>query len=165
MTHRTIRSLFAACAVGLACLTACATRPAIAGDRCTYRGTLFSDGAAACQSGTQYRCDDGEWRSLGTACPDRDRFATAETCRFDGNAFSAGSVSCQAGIEYRCEGGVWHSLGTACRTASSPTRAEPSDRICMYEGATVASGSTMCRSGATFRCDDGEWTNVGSRCQ
>ena len=46
----------AAGTLGLACLFGCAARSAQAGDHCFYKGTMFSDGSANCQSGTQYRC-------------------------------------------------------------------------------------------------------------
>ncbi len=46
----------------------CSGRHAVAGDHCFYKGTMYSDGAAACQSGTQYRCYDGDWKPLGLAC-------------------------------------------------------------------------------------------------
>jgi hypothetical protein len=35
---------------------------------CIYAGAGYSSGAPLCQSGTQYVCENGEWRSLGTAC-------------------------------------------------------------------------------------------------
>src|SRR5262245_23250751 len=37
-------------------------------DNCTYKGTKYSQGASSCQTGQQFRCDDGEWKGLGVAC-------------------------------------------------------------------------------------------------
>ena len=41
------------------------------GKSCTYNNVEYSDGAVVCQSGTEYRCNDGEWDSLGTQCGTR----------------------------------------------------------------------------------------------
>ena len=35
---------------------------------CTYDGKEYSDGSVVCQSGKEYRCNDGTWDSLGTSC-------------------------------------------------------------------------------------------------
>lgn len=35
---------------------------------CIYSGVNFSDGAVACQSGHQFRCSNGTWRSLDLPC-------------------------------------------------------------------------------------------------
>ena len=135
-----------------------------AGDHCFYKGTIYSDGAAACQSGAQYRCDDGDWRGLGTRCPDSPVVAS-RTCEFGGIAFSTGAASCQAGSQFRCEDGVWKGIGMPCTLGDAPIRVVPSGRTCMFDGATVANGSTLCRSSSTFLCNDGEWVNLGTLCR
>jgi hypothetical protein len=38
------------------------------GKSCTYNGQTYSHGSVVCQSGTEYRCNDGSWDSLGTSC-------------------------------------------------------------------------------------------------
>lgn len=157
------RSLVTMAAVGLLLATGCITRNAVAGDHCFYKGTMFSDGAAACQSGTQYRCNDGNWKSLSVACTDTPR--PSRSCDYDGISFSTGSASCQAGSQFRCEDGSWRSLGMPCTVGDSPIRVVPSGRTCMYEGATVSNGSTICRSSSTFLCSDGEWVNLGTACR
>src|SRR5262249_61976433 len=43
---------------------------AAAADDCLYKGTKYSEGAASCQTGIQFRCQDGEWKALGVACSD-----------------------------------------------------------------------------------------------
>ncbi len=135
-----------------------------ADDSCNYQGTVYSPGAATCQSGMQYRCDDGEWKGLGVNCG--EKHATADTCSFDGRSFSIGSTSCQSGVQYRCEAGSWTNLGVTCTVAGDqPLAPLPPARTCMYNGATVASSSTICKSGTTFLCDNGDWRNLGTACQ
>jgi hypothetical protein len=41
---------------------------ALAGDRCFYDGKAYSDGAASCQGGARYECDDGDWKSKDEPC-------------------------------------------------------------------------------------------------
>ena len=135
-----------------------------AGDHCFYRNTMYSDGAAACQSGTEFRCDDGEWRSKGKTCATEEPHPSRSR-QFEGISFSTGSASCQAGSQFRCEDGAWRSLGVSCPIGDSPIRVIPSGRTCMFDGATVSNGSTVCRSGTTYLCSDGEWTNLGTLCR
>ena len=136
---------------------------ATAGDHCFYKGTMFSDGAAACQSGAQYRCNDGDWKSLGVACTDTP--PPSKTCEYSGVSYSTGSASCQGGTQYRCEDGRWATLGLTCPIGDAPIRPAPAGRTCMFDGATVSSNSTICRNGSTFLCNDGEWTNLGTLCR
>lgn len=132
---------------------------------CKYNGATFSHGSAACQSGTQYRCDDGEWTGLGIACTDGPP-AAARSCAFNGTTYSPGSASCQSSTQYRCDDGAWVSLSVACvPTGQSGGQMPAAARTCMYEGATVATDSSICRSGVTFRCSDGEWLNLGTACR
>ena len=135
-----------------------------AGDPCFFRGTMYSDGAAACQSGTQYRCKDGDWKGLSVACSDRP-MAPSRSCELGGIAYSTGSASCQAGTQHRCEDGAWKSLGIACSVGDAPVRVIPDGRTCMFNDATVASNSTICRSGTTYLCSDGQWVNLGTMCR
>lgn len=37
-----------------------------------YAGKTYSQGAVVCPDGRQYKCEDGEWTSLGTTCPEVD---------------------------------------------------------------------------------------------
>ncbi len=142
----------------------CSAHRALGGDHCFYKGTMYSDGSAACQSGSQYRCDDGEWQALGVSCA-MGPVALSRTCEFAGISYSSGSASCQTGTQYRCEDGMWRSLGVACAVGDSPIRVVPSGRTCMFDTATVANNSTICRSGTTFLCSDGEWVNLGTLCR
>jgi hypothetical protein len=161
MKRTVLREAFAVLAFGV---LGCIAQRAMAGDHCFFKGTMYSDGAAACQSGTQYRCDDGDWKSLSVACKDGS-LTVSRSCEFGGVSYSTGSASCQSGTQYRCEDGRWASLGITCPVADAPIRVVPSGRTCMFDGATVASNSTICRSGSTFLCSDGEWVNIGTRCQ
>ena len=134
------------------------------GDDCNYRGTTYSNGAADCQAGSQFRCDDGHWKGLGIACDANG--AAARVCAFEGVPFSTGSVNCQSGTRYQCNDGTWTSLAVACPSAGdAPALVAPAKRSCTYDGATVATESTICKSGITFRCEDGDWRNLGSACQ
>jgi hypothetical protein len=139
--------------------------PAFGDADCKHKGTTYSHGSAVCQSGTQYRCDDGQWKGLAIACPENPS-AKGKSCAFDGKSYSPGSASCQSGTQYRCDDGAWLSLAVAC-TASGQVaeRLAPVGRTCMYNEATVATESTICKSGITYRCDDGEWRNLGTACQ
>ena len=150
-----------ALALGLVAFTAQGAR---AGDHCFYKGTMYSDGAAACQAGMRYKCDDGDWKSQKEPCQP-DRLAPSRACDYGGVSYSTGSASCQSGSQFRCEDGRWASLGVSCPVADAPLKIVPAGRTCMFDGATVAHNSTICRSGSTFLCSDGEWTNIGTRCQ
>lgn len=137
---------------------------AVADDGCSFGGTDYSHGATTCQTGTQYRCDDGEWRSLGVQCkPGGD----TTTCEYLGTPYSPGSIGCQSGIQYRCDAGAWTSLGTACVVPVAPAASDAprGTRTCMLEGSTVGSSSTVCKSGLTYVCEDGEWRNLGTPCR
>ena len=37
-------------------------------DGCQYNETRYSHESVVCQSGSQYRCDDGQWKASGLAC-------------------------------------------------------------------------------------------------
>jgi hypothetical protein len=161
MGYRGLRSI-AVAALTFA-LAGGAAQRALADDSCFYRGSMFSHGATACQSGSQFRCDDGEWEALRTPCSGSPQLS--KTCQLGGINFSTGSASCQEGTQYRCEDGNWKRLGLNCATGDAPIRSVPSGRTCMFDGATVASNSTICRSGATYLCNDGEWVNIGTDCR
>jgi hypothetical protein len=139
--------------------------PAFGDADCKYKGATYSSGAQACQSGSKYRCDDGEWTGLAIPCSDNPA-AAAKGCILKGTPYSAGATSCQSGSQYRCDDGSWVSLAAIC-TADAQLGARPaaSARSCMFNGATVGTDSTICKSGVTFRCDDGEWRNLGTACQ
>jgi hypothetical protein len=164
MSRQTIRTFVVLLGIGLAGVIGCAAHRAQAGEHCFYKGTMFSDGAAVCQTGMLYRCDEGDWRSLGSTCKDSS-VALSRTCQFGGISYSTGAASCQAGNQFRCEDGIWQSLGVACAVGDSPIRVLPSGRTCMFGEATVANNSTICKSGTTFLCSDGEWINLGTLCR
>jgi hypothetical protein len=125
---------------------------------CSYNGQGYSDGASACQSGTQYRCEGGTWRSLGLACA----ALSAQPCDVDGMRYLDGETRCERGAQFLCEHGQWRNLTAVC--ASDGATVYRSPRTCMLGGSSVASGSSMCRAGTTFRCADGEWVDVGAPC-
>lgn len=133
-------------------------------DGCQYKETRYSHGSAVCRSGSQYRCDDGQWKESGIACTENPLVA-AKSCALNGNSYSPGSANCDSGTEYRCDNGVWRSLAVACRSGDIEARMAPDGRPCMYNGATVATQSTLCKSGITLRCEDGSWHNLGTACQ
>lgn len=132
---------------------------------CFNNGTIYSNGAASCQSGLQYRCTNGEWLNLGASCS-QEAVQVSRTCQFSDITFPTGAASCQAGTQYRCEDGSWTSLGIACTGGDSPIRPVPGGKTCMLEGgSTVAANSTVCRSGSTFLCSSGDWVNLGTQCR
>ena len=165
MTARTT-ALLAATAI---CLAGCAFGPrpytsarGYGNDRCRYQGSTYAYGSTTCQSGIQYRCDNGQWNTRGTACTGNQSGA-GQRCDLNGNSYSPGSAVCQAGTQYRCDDGAWRSLQVACGRGGN--REARNDRTCAYKGATVASQSTICKSGGTFLCEDGEWRNLGNPCR
>jgi hypothetical protein len=158
-----IRNLLGIAAAGVLAAH-CASQPSFAADPCFFKGTMFSNGAASCQSGTQFRCDDGEWISAGGACTDK-RVQLSKNCTFEGISYSTGAASCQTGTQFRCEDGSWRTLGVPCSAGDSPVKIYPDGRTCMFDGATVSSNSTICRSGSTYVCSNGEWINLGTLCR
>lgn len=144
-------------------LLGCSAQRALAGSPCVYEGTKFSDGAAACQAGLQYRCLDGEWTALKTVCG--DDLAASRSCDFAGISYSPGSASCQSGTQFRCEAGAWRSLAMPCGAGDSPIRVIPNGRTCMFNDATVGNNSTICKAGTTMLCSNGEWINIGTICR
>ena len=128
---------------------------------CFYKGTMFSEGAASCQTGMQYTCNAGEWVNLSAGCTE-EAVMVSKPCQYSGITFPTGAASCQAGIQYRCEDGAWNSLAVSCPGGNSPIRLPPGGRTCMFDSVTVATSSTVCRSGSTFLCNDGEWVNLGT---
>jgi hypothetical protein len=42
------------------------------GKPCSYAWKPFADGSVSCQDGQQFRCADGAWQNVGTACADAD---------------------------------------------------------------------------------------------
>ena len=83
---------------------------------CPYAGQGYYDGALVCQSGTQYRCEAGVWRSLGFACPSNDTTASRwlRTCVLGDATVASGSLVCRNGTTFRCADGAWVNVGTAC---------------------------------------------------
>lgn len=129
------------------------------GSTCMYGGQGYSDGAAICQSGTQYVCEIGTWRSLGLVCAD----ASGRNCDLNGTSYASGATRCERGTQFICETALWRNLGTAC--VSDGSTAHHSPRTCMFGGATVMNGSSIWRDGATMRCSDGEWVSAGTPCR
>jgi hypothetical protein len=127
------------CIGGAWLLVGCAASAADHG--CRYGGNDFSHGATVCQSGTNYRCDDGRWDSLATACEAKK--SDMKSCDYDGQSFSSGSASCQSGTQYRCLDGAWKNLAVACAPNELQAASNPAPRTCMLDGTTVASASTV----------------------
>jgi hypothetical protein len=164
-----VERIAALLALGAAMLAGCDSGTGTFGslfgdDGCKYKETAYSHASAVCQSGSQYRCDDGEWKGLGIACAE-NLAAAGKACDLNGSSYSPGSASCQSGTQYRCDGGVWKHLVVACKSGDIEARMAPDARPCMYSGAPVATQSTICKSGTTFRCEDSGWRNLGTACQ
>src|SRR5262249_11323063 len=88
---------------------------AVAEDNWLYKGTKCWEGSASCQAGVQFRCNDGEWKSVGVACSDNP--VVAANCQFGGITYPNGTASCQGGNQYRCDSGAWTSLDAGCPAA------------------------------------------------
>ena len=160
---RTIR-MMGAVAMALSLLTIGSARAGASGDKCFFKGAMFSHGAASCQSGSEYKCMDGDWKRTDNSCSDAPLVA-ARPCMFGSLSYATGAASCQAGAQYRCEDGTWRSLGTTCPIGDAPVQPSQDGKTCMYEGATVAHRSAICRTGTTFFCNDGTWVNLGTACR
>jgi len=126
---------------------------------CSYNGRGYGDGTTMCQTGTQYRCETGNWRSLGLAC----EITADRSCVIDGTSYSNGSARCENGVRFVCSDGRWNYVNRGCGDIVST--ASRSMDTCTLGGATIAQGSSICREGVTFRCSDGTWVNVGTACR
>ena len=86
---------------------------------CEFAGISFSTGAASCQTGTQFRCEDGSWRSLGAPCAVGDSpiklVPSGRTCMFNDATVANNSTICRSGSTFLCSNGDWVNLGTLCR--------------------------------------------------
>jgi len=83
---------------------------------CSYDGQRYADGMSVCQSGTQFECDRGLWRNVGTAC-DADDSSLAPSpreCVVGDASMASGSSICRSGTTFRCRDGQWVNVGTAC---------------------------------------------------
>lgn len=153
--------------IGVAVIAALGFAGVASAGTCAYEGVTYSHGSTTCQSGSQFRCDEGEWESIGIACPPKE--VMKSSCEFKGTTFSSGAASCQSGTQYKCEAGSWKSLGVACPPdqAVVPPRVPAGDapRTCMLDGSTVGHSSTVCKSGVTYLCENGEWRNLGTPCK
>jgi hypothetical protein len=154
---------FAKLLLGAALTVGTATIALAKNDSCNYQGTVYSHGAAVCQAGTQFRCDDGDWKSLAVACSSPE----GKACDFNGSTYESGSTSCQGGTQYRCDSGLWKNIGGLCSPdqIAAPRVINPGGRTCMLDGSTVSSKSTVCKSGVMYACDDGDWRNLGMPCR
>ena len=111
-----VERILAILAVGALFIGGCDLRPRplpswFGENGCRYQDSTYSHGSTTCQSGTQYRCDDGQWKGYGPTCAPS---VAGKGCDLDGNAYSTGSASCQSGIQYRCDDGAWTNVGSIC---------------------------------------------------
>ncbi|HYD48987.1 MAG TPA: hypothetical protein VEB21_11595 [Terriglobales bacterium] len=97
-----------------------ADAPVISDSVCRYNGQTYSDGAPICQSGTQFRCERGEWRNLGLACAeprsalDPGMAHRSRSCMFGGASVASGSSICRNGTTLRCADGEWININVPC---------------------------------------------------
>lgn len=79
----------------------------------------YAAGATSCQNGTQFRCEDGAWRSLGVTCPLGDvaqrAVPSGRTCMYEDATVSSASTICKGGTTFPCDDGARTNLGTPCR--------------------------------------------------
>jgi len=138
---------------------------ALAADDCTYKGAKFSEVAASCQAGVQFRCDDGEWKSAGVACNDKPVAAVQPNCQFGGVTYPNGTASCQQGNQFQCDNGAWAATNVTCPAADSPIKVLPQGRGCSFNDSAVAHNTAICKSGTTYLCSDGDWVILGTKCR
>ena len=86
------------------------------GATCVFNSQSYSDGTEVCQSGMQYRCDEGVWTGLGTTCAAGDTMnaPSVRGCIIGGASVASGSSICRSGTTFRCADGNWVNVGTAC---------------------------------------------------
>lgn len=137
---------------------------------CSYNGRTYGIGMTMCQTGTQYRCENGVWRNMGSPCVTAGDaptgaaiFTTNLSCAHDGISYSDGAARCENDIRYTCKDGRWEFANRGC--GADVSAAVSPNGSCELGGATLAHGSSICRSGVTFRCTDGTWLNVGTACR
>ncbi len=83
-----LRSLTLPLGAALIGALTCAGAAQAANDHCFYKGTMSSDGALSCQSGAQFRCKDGDWKSTGMPCTPEEKVAASKPCTFSGISYS-----------------------------------------------------------------------------
>lgn len=82
---------------------------------CPYRALVYENGARRCEGGTEFLCEAGAWRNLGTLCATRtSESSRPRTCLFHDATVAAGSSMCRQGVTYTCADGVWVNVGTPC---------------------------------------------------
>ena len=83
---------------------------------CTYGGRSYAEGASVCESGTQYRCESGTWRSFGPTCASDGATLPPwpQDCLLDDARVASGSSICRDGTTFRCVDGHWMNVRTAC---------------------------------------------------
>ena len=83
---------------------------------CVYRGQNYSQGESVCESGTQYRCESGTWRSFGPTCASDGATLPPwpQDCLLDDARVASGSSICRDGTTFRCVDGHWMNVRTAC---------------------------------------------------
>ena len=85
-----VERMAALVALGAVLIAGCDLRPrpfrsVFGEDGCKYKEATYSHGSTTCQSGTQYRCDDGQWKGWGTACAENLPVA-GKGCDLNGNS-------------------------------------------------------------------------------
>lgn len=150
------------CALGLLGCTPRVTR------NCSYDGMVYGQEARSCQPSqySQYRCDDGQWKSTGVDCAGSVApVASARSCELSGYAYANGSASCQAGTEYTCENGVWRSQRVPCAAGDAPYTGTRVGRSCMFGNVVEANDATICRGDTLYQCRDGDWVSLATACR
>jgi hypothetical protein len=121
MGRNLLVAIAAAGLMGCAAHRAFTAEPGLELRGCEFAGVKFTSGAANCQAGTQYRCEDGSWKNLGTACtttasgvPIKVAPVAGGSCTLEGTAVGNSSTICSSGTTLLCKQSEWVDLGTAC---------------------------------------------------
>jgi len=85
-------------------------------DACPHDGRYFLSGTLICRGDTQYHCERGSWRNLGTGCtgPRRAYDAPPSSCTYENAVVEEGASICVDRSTLRCSGGWWINTGLEC---------------------------------------------------
>lgn len=83
-------------------------------ETCARDGRTYFSGALLCQGGSEFRCEQGDWRNLGTACSIEHTASGTQSCTFGRASVAEGSSICLNGTTFRCASGEWVDLGAPC---------------------------------------------------
>ncbi len=130
---------------------------------CNYEGADYLNGSQVCQSGAQYRCEYGTWKTLEGPCA-LQPVRSQRWCEYEGQSYASGAISCQALRPHRCDDGEWFSIGGRCSGPNGAVQSPPEAQGCAYAGAQFQPSSSRCKGGISFVCQLGRWVDMQMPC-